>query len=513
VTDQQVNHSGMTRRQLLRCSALAGAGGLLGLGVSAAWASPRKRLELRETDPWHSASLEFALTPGTEQVLPGAPTTVWRYGVTVRQGPTEMVRPVGSWLGPIVRAKRGQTLRIRTINNLDEPTITHYHGLDVPEEVDGHPRLAFGPGQSQDVVFSVLNRAGTYWYHPHPDMRTGAQVNMGLAGLFIVEDDEEQALGLPRGERDIPLVIQDRRFDVDNQFLYNADMVNGFLGTNIFVNGVQNLSRQVGTRVLRLRVLNGSASRIYKLQFAGGSAPVPMVVIGNDGGLLAEPRTYPYVMLAPGERVELWVDLRNQAVGSSVTLRSVTFAGAGSGQGSSNINLVRFDVSRQEPESLTLPSVLSRIEAYRLQDAVNASSPRTYPISFMSGMGYHLNNAMFEMEATAPNEVVPAGALEVVDVVNPALPVPRSTAHPMHWHGRQFQILSRTMNGAGAYLTNYNTVKDGLVDAGWKDTFLIMPGETVRFLMRWTDYKGLFLYHCHNLPHEDMGMMRNYRTV
>ena len=126
----------------------------------------------------------------------------------------------GSYLGPVIRLRRGQKVRIRFRNNLGEPSIVHWHGLDVPESADGHPRLAVADGREYVYEFEVLNRAGTYWYHPHPHMRTGAQVYQGLAGLLIVSDDEEDALGLPSGRAELLCVLQDRRFDADNQFVY-----------------------------------------------------------------------------------------------------------------------------------------------------------------------------------------------------------------------------------------------------------------------------------------------------
>ena len=139
-------------------------------------------------------------------LLPGAPTRVWRFTGKVQRGPETALQVIpGSYLGPIIRLRRGQKVRIRFRNNLGEPSIVHWHGLDVPESADGHPRLAVADGRDYVYEFEVLNRAGTYWYHPHPHMRTGAQVYQGLAGLLVVSDEEEDALGLPSGRAELTL--------------------------------------------------------------------------------------------------------------------------------------------------------------------------------------------------------------------------------------------------------------------------------------------------------------------
>lgn len=165
-------------------------------------------------------SLSVDLTAGKSAlpIFSGAETSVWRYQASLREGSAESIQTLsGSYLGPIFRVKQGQQVQVRLKNELPDPTIIHWHGLRVPEEMDGHPRDAIAPGASYEYDFQVINRAGTYWFHPHPHQLTGPQVYYGLAGLFIVSDEEEAALGLPSGEYDLPLVIQDRTFDSQNQ--------------------------------------------------------------------------------------------------------------------------------------------------------------------------------------------------------------------------------------------------------------------------------------------------------
>jgi blue copper oxidase len=460
------------------------------------------------SDP-RTVHIGLSAGPGSVQILPGQPTQVMRFTGHVISGPPEAVQAIpGSYLGPVVRLRTGDTAMVTFANNLAEETIVHWHGLNVPESQDGHPRYAMEPVHSRTYRFPIINRAGTYWYHPHPHMRTGPQVYSGLAGLFIVEDKEEQALPMPRGEFDVPLVIQDRIIGANNQFVYTTTAMQGLLGDRILVNGKLNHVHSAATRVYRLRVLNGSNARIYKLGWGDGT---PMTVIGNDGGLLAAPVTKPYITLAPGERAEVWADFRARPVGSQVTLRSLSFTGASAGgnppmpQGAA-FDVMRFSIDRSEAETLTLPQQLTTIEPYLPQNAANWNNPRTFNISMAQGE-FRFNNRTFEMTAVAPEEIVRKDDLEAWVFTNTTGML--VMAHPIHLHGAHFQVYSRGITAAQQ--ANWETVRHGYIDEGWKDTFMIYPGETVRILVKHGPYTGLFLYHCHNLEHEDMGMMRNFR--
>ena len=245
--------------------------------------------------------VELALraTTGEVSILPGQSTKVWVYQGEVLAGdPATLQTLDGSYLGPLIRVRKGQKVRIHFTNELDSESIIHWHGLHLPDEADGHPRYAISKGETYVYEFEVRNRAGTYWFHPHPDGQTAPQVYYGLAGLFLVSDEEEAALALPRGEFDVPLVIQDRIFNANNQFVYAAngmmDQMTGFLGDQILVNGQPNFTLPVATRAYRLRLLNGSNSRIYKLSWDDNS---PLTVIGTDGGLLEKPVQRDYVAI------------------------------------------------------------------------------------------------------------------------------------------------------------------------------------------------------------------------
>ncbi|MCL1592817.1 MAG: multicopper oxidase domain-containing protein [Actinomycetia bacterium] len=459
------------------------------------------------------------------EILDGMPTDVWRYLADVTQGdPGSLSIVPGSYLGPTFHFRKGQRVRIVFDNEIPDRSIIHWHGLDVPEDMDGHPRFAVPEGGRYVYEFTVENRAGTYWYHPHPHGRTGPQVYAGMAGMILITDDEEEALALPSGEFDLPFVIQDRIFDADQMvYLPNGmmDQMTGFLGDVILVNGRPNASFPVAGTAYRLRILNGSNSRIYKLAWDDAT---PLVILATDGGLLERPVTRPYVTLGPAERVDLWVDFSGDAIGDTRTFVSLPFdaptMGGMTGTTSRLALGVGFDVGsfsieREGDSSATLPEVLSDPGFASLEDAVNRDSPRVVTLEIARG-AWRLNGRTFEMEAVADDEKVTFGTTEVWEFANVGGGMggmmgggnDGGLAHPMHMHGQQFQILSRTVDDAGR--PAWDSIREGHIDEGWKDTVLVMPGERVRVLRRFTSFPGLFLYHCHNLEHEDMGMMRNF---
>ncbi len=475
-----------------------------------------------------SLVVDLTARPATLSIFPGAETSVWQYQASVREGSAEAIKTLsGSYLGPIFRVRKGQRVQVRLINELPDPTIIHWHGLRIPEEMDGHPRYTIAPGASYEYDFQVIDRAGLYWFHPHPHQLTAAQVYYGLAGLFIVSDDEEDALGLPAGDYDRPLVIQDRTFDSQNQMVYLAngmmDQMIGFLGDTILVNGAPNAALDVKASAYRLRLLNGSNSRIYKLAWQDSTS---LTVIATDGGLLEAPVTRDYITLAPGERVELWADFSGRTTGSEMRLVSLPFSGFSSaggmmGGGSSLPNGAPFDilsvqVGEKGAEVLPLPTRLSTIVRHPVAGAANRDNPRSITLA-MQGMLHTINGRVFEMDAVARDEIVRLGDLEIWEFANlegggggmgmgmmdMAMP------HPMHIHGVQFQVLGRQITRD--FESAYQELSAGFVDDGWKDTVLVMPGEKVQILVRFENYAGTFLYHCHNLEHGDAGMMRNYR--
>lgn len=514
----------MDRREFLESIALSAAV-VSGRGLIAPLQALVRAESAPQSNPAFVPNVELELTaqPARHEVLSGTPTGTWSYKGKMLKGRAGTLEDSGSYLGPTIRLRKGDKVRVHFRNELPETTIVHWHGLAVPAVMDGHPRLVIPTGAQYLYEFEVQDRAGHYWYHPHPDDRTGPQVYRGLAGHLFVSDDEEASLRLPSGEHEIPLVIQDRTFDSDHQLTYisgHMDAMTGFLGERILVNGTPEKQLKLATGVYRLRILNGSNSRIYKLAWNNS---MPFTLIGTDGGLLERLLRKPYLVLAPAERVDVILDLSNQTVGSSLELLSRPFPapqmmmmGWGTGEGmrgggpleqGSAFSVLRVRVERKEKAGFRIPAHLSQTGFRSPQEAENANQPRVFPLSFLR-MQWLLNGSPFEMEAVKENETFKTGSVQVLEFRNISTGM-MQMAHPIHLHGGQFQVLKRThaagSDGMAAAL------HEGFTDEGWKDTVLVLPGEQVRLLMRFPQFKGLFLYHCHILEHEDMGMMRNYR--
>ena len=450
--------------------------------------------------------ISLAAVPATVNLLPGEATRVWQYQGQMSQGEPGSLQAIpDSYLGPILRLQRGQDFKLRFSNQIPDASIIHWHGLHVPDVMDGHPRFAIPQDQTYDYEYHIANRAGTYWYHPHPHGRTGPQAYYGLAGLMIVSDEDEAALGLPAGEFDLPLVIQDRSFDNQNQLVYFADTMNGFFGNQVLVNGQARHTWKVQSRPYRLRLLNGSNARIYKLAWDDNT---PLTVIASDGGLLEKPVQRPYITLAPGERVELWADFSPYQDGQELRLKSLPFSVRGGmmggmmdGGGSANgipLDVLKLQVKASpERNTIKLPERLSTPGFYDSQEAVNQRNPRQFTLA-MHMIGT-INGRVFAMEEVASDEIVHLGDLEIWEFYNSASGMGMMGSgmpHPMHLHGVRFQVLERQIDRQNRQ--EYETINAGFVDEGWKDTVLVWPGERVRVLVRFDGYPGLYLYHCHN---------------
>lgn len=511
----------MTRRDFLRCAGAGTAGLLLPAGCVSVPPGPGSGAA-------PDLALELVAEPARISLRPGPPTPVWTYRARVLHGDPASVQPLtGSFLGPTIRVRRGQRVRVDFLNRLPQPSLVHWHGLHVPERMDGHPRYTIDPGERFRYEFTVRERAGTYWYHSHAHGFTAEQVYFGQAGLFIVGDEEEDRLGLPAGAQDLPVVLQDRSWGEDNRFSYlpgtgpDAARVDtatlsrhshdpalrdthlmGFFGDSILVNGQPEARLEVGTGPCRLRILNGSNARIYKLAWEDGR---PLVVIGTDGGLLERPTEKGYVTLAPAERIDVWADFSEAAPGDELRLVSLPFFGANDRQGNpylpegSLFPLCTLRVTHHIDAPARLPERLSTITRLDPAQAVNRDEPKLFEAT-LNGPEWGINGRSFEMLEVAPEEIVRLGTTEIWEFSNTSI----AMAHAMHLHGMQFQVLSR-MNGSLSA-----SVQDGYVEDGWKDTVLVMPGDRVKILVRFADYTGLFLYHCHMLEHADSGFMRNY---
>ncbi len=547
------------RRQFLQHSALGIASAAFP-GLLLAKAGQVKSAPTRGFNP--DIEIEMTARQGFVPVLKSGPNTrVQKYYAKLLKGPKDTLQHLkGNYLGPIINYEKGQKVRIYFFNELSEPSIIHWHGLHVPQKSDGHPMYSIQPGERFVYEFEVMNRAGTSFYHSHSHELTAEQVYQGLAGLITVTDDAEKKLDLPRGEYDLPLVIQDRTFNNRNQLQYLHGMhgrMTGFLGDTILVNGKPNMEFSVKSRAYRFRALNGSNSRIYKLAWDDGT---PLTAIGTDAGLLEKPETRPYIMLASGERVDLWLDFSNRPVGSKLVMYSLPFSGTmppmyekmqgKSGMGGmrggmkggrmgnrggmgmmggklaqgTKFAIATFKVTEKVSDSPKLPSSLIKFERLTESDVDNANNPLPIAIS-MKPMSPQLNGKSFSMDRVMDIERVPLGSIKKIKIFhehgmkNNSIKgkggmgmmgggMMMSMAHPIHLHGQQYQIISRKMEGMRN--DDYATVKEGFIDTGWKDTVLVMPGEEIEIIKPFQDFKGNFLYHCHNLEHEDLGMMRQF---
>ncbi len=256
-------------------------------------------------------------------IVPGKPAQMLAY---------EMEHGGRPLFNPVLRMRSGTNLRVKFWNGLQETSIIHWHGLKVDSNNDGHPHYAVPGGATYDYHFTVANRAATYWYHPHPHHLTGKQVYHGLAGFFIVEDDEElalqKALDLRFGETDVPLMLHDRRLDENGGLVFAPtaeERLHGHYGGQALVNWTPRPHFHAVSRIYRFRVLNGSNARLYRLAFQQDGRLLDYTVVGTDGGLLDQPHAVKEAFLAPGERVDVLLDLRAAMRGDAITLVSLPF--------------------------------------------------------------------------------------------------------------------------------------------------------------------------------------------
>jgi len=514
----------MDRRDFLRSAALAG-GAVVGARMG-------HDLELPQSAT--GRALGYPLAPRAEPLLvSGGPLyvpatvsprdlllTAREHVTSIAPGVQSTVMSVGDGpVSPTIRARAGERATITLRNELKEPTILHWHGLRPPEKDDGHPRLAIDSGASYNYDFLINERAGTYWYHAHPHMRTAAQLHLGMAGMFIISDAEEDALGLPTGDRELTVMLQDKRPASDGTVSYNVtrghDMMEGLLGSAAYANGVRTPSVEVSSAHYRVRLLGAANARIFRLGLSNQRA---LVLIGTDGGLLERPVTLPHMDLATGERADLLLDFTGLPEGTRVMLQSLPFdppyrgmgggmgrgmGGGGGGMGMGGMggggvvpqggamDLLEFVVTRTVRDEFRVPAQLSTIAPVN-----EAAVSRERTFHFRSAMMMHeINGRDFEMERI--DERIPFGSTERWVFVNDG-PFP----HPVHMHAVHFRVTDRT-GGRGTLYPWEN---------GWKDTVLVFPGERVSVVATFDSHRGRFLMHCHNLEHEDHGMMMNFEV-
>ncbi|WML34043.1 multicopper oxidase domain-containing protein [Clostridium sp. OS1-26] len=424
-----------------------------------------KLLEDKNPD---SRVADFTLTAqqGTTAFINGNSTETYGYN--------------GNFLGPVIRVNKGEEVNIYVNNNLKESTTVHWHGLNIDGKIDGGPHQPIPSGGKWNVDFTVNQPASTLWFHPHLDGKTGEQVYRGLAGLLYVEDEVSKSLNIPKdyGVNDIPLIIQDRMFDSKGNLSYGgAQMMDGALGNTILVNGAIKPYLDVKRVKMRFRLVNGSNARIYSLQLSNGDE---FEQIASDGGFLGTPVKMNKLELGPGERAEIIVDFSKYEKGTTVSLTG------------GNFNILNFNVKEDGEDTTKIPQHLTDITK------LPESSAKTVRKFNLEGMGNMVSINGKKMDMNRIDEKVKLDDTEIWEITNPK-DMMGGMSHPFHIHGVQFQVLSR------------NGQEPPANERGWKDTVLVHPNENVRIIVKFTK-KGLFMYHCHVLEHEDAGMMGQFEV-
>lgn len=404
------------------------------------------------------------------------------FNLVVQQGETNFYDDVltptlgynGNFLGPVLKVKRGEMVNMHVRNELLDSTSVHWHGLEVSGPEDGGPHQVIDQGDLWEPSFVIDQQASTLWFHPHVIGTTAIQVYYGLAGLIIVEDEFSDELNIPKdyGVNDIPLIIQDRSFNNDGSFNYTNNMMNGVVGDKILVNGAITPTLEVDQVNMRFRIVNGANASNFNLELSDQS---DFYQIASDGGFLEKPFKDNGLFISPGERVEIIVDFSKYSQGDVVNLQS------------GNELILTFVVGGEREDTTEIPESLVDIMRF---DENDATSVKTIELD---GMGHmvSLNGKKFDMNRIDDN--VELGAIEIWEITTNSSMMGKM-GHPFHIHGTQFQVLSR------------NGIEPSDNEMGFKDTIFVGPDETVRIIVQFND-KGVFMYHCHILEHEEAGMM------
>lgn len=489
----------LTRRTFLRASAAAVV--LAPLAPSLAACAPGEDVPKVEfgarlpIPPLDAGSVEgsggstvrvfkLAPQPGTHVFVPGKAAESMGYN--------------GAYLGPTLRAARGEKVRVAIENRLPDPTTVHFHGMMLPAAADGGPHAMIDAGASVAPEWTIDQPAATLWYHPHPHGNTEKQVSYGLAGMFILDEPDAQgATGAARamataalpheyGVDDIPLIVQDRRLDSNGRLTFDpAGNSLGTLGNSIAANGTLGAVLPVTTQRVRLRILNASNGRWFKFGLADHR---PFHMVASDGGLLAAPLELTSVQLSPAERAEIVVELKP---GESVMLRSFApdlgrVNPPDAFGGGKEFDVVRLDAAASLAPSAALPAAFGALPA---PEGTTTAVSRSFTFN-----GRNINNETMDMNridfTAAPGEA------EVWFVDNVS-----AYQHNVHVHGVQFRLV------------DIDGKQPPPERAGWKDTIPLLPREQNRIAFRmpkYADSEHPYMYHCHLLTHEDEGMMGQF---
>src|SRR5690625_46665 len=404
------------------------------------------------------------------------------YTIEAQKGQTEIFEGIqtetlgynSTFLGPVMKLKKGQTAHIKLKNSLDEETTFHWHGLIIAGDADGGPHDVIQPGEEKEITFDVQQERATLWFHPHPKGKTAKQVFEGLAGLMYIEDDMDDPY--VHGENDFPLIIQDRTFNGQKQLDYEAvKNVDGTMGETLLINGTLNPRLTVNKEKVRLRLLNGSNMRNYTFKLSNNQS---FQQIASDGGLLNEPVELTDIQLTPSERAEIVIDFSKIKENEDVKLVM-----------DDGTVLLPFKVKDEEnkvQEEIPKSQNPITITEEEMQKEVSKEI-------VLFGMMKHvtINGKKFDMNRIDFTQKV--GETEVWEIYNKP-DMMGGMIHPFHIHGTQFKVIS--INGEDP--------PESL--QGYKDTIALDPGDKAKIAVKFEE-KGVFMYHCHILEHEDNGMM------
>jgi FtsP/CotA-like multicopper oxidase with cupredoxin domain len=451
---------------------------------------------------------------------------------------------------PILLARRGESFDGIIENALPQPTTVHFHGLTLPEAQDGAGFDPIGPGERKRVRFEVKNRSGLYWFHPHPHGFTAEQVYAGLTGLLVVTDEDDDALdaalALAPGNR-LALAVADARVvgGAIRPYAPTAeDCLHGWLGNRALVNGMLDARWTVAPGWVRLQILNACNARGLLVAFRDGETLVAFHLLGTDGGLLAEPRELERLFLYTGERVDIAIDLRGRRALAAVSLEfdprhhtrgaaprhrhpareryaplaagsvcESTSSGAAEGRLEDGAELALFAL-RVDGTPMRTPPLPSRLSVLPEPAAQPETPMRRMRLDFDEGAGFLIDQTPYRADEIAFS--VGRGTREVWEIKNSPISMP----HPMHLHGFGFRVLRR--QGTYGDARRLATEPDGRLatDLGVKDTVVLWPNETVWLavdfkLPQEAAFRGAqrFMFHCHNLEHEDGMLMRNFSVI
>ncbi len=468
------------------------------------------------TRPDGTVQYEITVQPAQQQLHSELPLTdLWTYngvypGYTIEARVDEPIEvtyinglPPGEHLFEVDECAHGPNYY-----GASRRVVTHLHGGHVPARFDGQPEYSILPGEFDVYEYPNAQLPATLWYHDHALGITRLNVYSGMAGFYLLRDDFEDALGLPAGEFEIPMVIQDRLFNTDGSLSYPVSLPNSFFGDKIVVNGKVWPALNVKKGKYRFRMANGSQARSYQLRLENQSDPgqvIPFTLIGTDLGLISAPLSLDQIDMAPAERFDVVIDFSAFATGTEIIIKN-------DGPGAPQIpNVMKFIVGSDTGFTDAIPASLRPVTPipatdasvtrwFRLLQQGETCAGNEWVIQTLDGPGGVATGAEHWDDLS---EFVREGDTEIWEFENPGV-----VMHPMHIHLVSFQVLERVQLSDGASLPlaahEANT---------WKDTVRVGAGTRVSVIAKFEDYLGRFAYHCHILDHEDHEMMRQFMVV